>query len=60
MQNLHKKRRALIISFGMSHVGPQPLFQAKYIILNVKGTFNRGNSKELLVWEEKGKRALRG
>lgn len=60
MQNLHKKRGSLIILFGMSHVEPQPLFHAKYIILNGKGTFNRENSKELLVWGEKGKRALRG
>lgn len=60
MQNLHKKRRSTIILFGMSLIDPESLFQAKYIILNVKRTFNIENSKELLVWGEKGKRALRG
>lgn len=39
--------------FGMSLIDPQPLFQANYIILNVKWTFNIENSKELLVWGEK-------
>lgn len=39
--------------FGMPLIVPESLFQAKYIILNVKRTYNIENSKELLVWGEK-------
>lgn len=50
----------MITWFGMSLIDPASLSQAKYIILNVKRTFNIENYKELLVWGKIGKRALRG